>query len=306
MGDLVGSLALAREFQAHGVEVAMLAEPDAEAVAFLEKHGLIHFHAGNFFQDCDTLKSWIPDSEYLSILRPWVKLIVTVDDDGPAAVLADLRINVLYPIPGSLTHPSFIPLKSEFYYFNTQPRVWRSEVYTILVTLGGADKFGFTPRVIKALEPLPEYILVKVILGPAFRYDSELTEALKMVDRRSWAVERCVDNIARHMAEADLAVCSGGLTLFEMACVGTPSVIVCGETFEVATAVRLAEMGYGINLGFGTDWSEDDLFNSVMALISDAEKRIAMGQRGRELVDGQGARRSVDTIYQVWKRLGLT
>jgi spore coat polysaccharide biosynthesis predicted glycosyltransferase SpsG len=312
IGDLVGSEAVGRAFRSQGMEVAILAEPDPEALAYLQKADFAHLHAGNISQDCRIVQEWAPDClvinmlrsspEYLETLRPLVKLLVTMDDDGPAATLADLCINPLYPIPGALASPAFIPLKPEFQEFNRHPRTWRAQAQNILVTLGGADTYGFTPRVVRALAPIPAGILVKVILGSAFRHEAEMNAALEDLAGRPWVVERNVAEMGRYMAEADLAICSGGLTLFEMACVGTPAIVVCGEPFEVATASRLSSSGFGVNLGFGADCTEAAIYGAVMGLISDGARRAAIGQRGRELVDGWGARRSIEAILDKWRK----
>ncbi len=311
MGDLVGSEAVGRAFLSQGMEVAVLAEPDPEATAYLEKAGLTHFPAGDITQDRRIVQEWSPDClvvnllrsapEYLESLRPLVKLVVTLDDDGPAAALADLCINPLYPIPGALTSPAFIPLKSEFQELNRQPRTWRPQVESILITLGGADTYGFTPLAVRALASIPQGISLRVILGPAFRHEAEMQAALKGVAGRTWVVERNVAEMGRYLAAADLAICSGGLTLFEMACVGTPAIVVCGEKFEEATASRLAELGFGVNLGFGVDCTEAAINRAVMELISDGPGRAAMGRRGRELVDGRGAQRSLEAICEKWR-----
>src|SRR4030042_4082969 len=171
MGDLVGSERVAPAFRSQGMEVAILAEPDPEATAYLQKAELAHFQAGSISQDSRIVQEWAPDClvinmlrsapEYLATLRPLVKLLVTMDDDGPAATLADLCINPLYPIPGALSSPAFIPLKSEFKDFNRQSRTWRQRVQSILVTLGGADTYGFSPRVVRAISSIPAGISLK-------------------------------------------------------------------------------------------------------------------------------------------------
>ena len=311
MGDLVGSEALARACLSQGIKVAVLAEPDPEALTYLQDARLTHFPAGSLSHDCQIVREWAPDclvvnllrsaSEYLEALRPLVKLLVTLDDDGPAAALADLCINPLYPIPGSLDSPAFIPLKSEFQKLNRRSRAWRPEVERILVTLGGADTYGFSPLVVRALATIPEGIWITVILGPAFRHFAEMQTALKDWAGRPFVLEHYVTEMGRYLIAADLAICSGGLTLFEMACVGTPAVVVCGEPFEVATASRLAKQGFGVNLGFGEDCTEGAIHRAVMELINDKAGRAAMGRRGRELVDGRGAPRSLEAICKKWR-----
>jgi spore coat polysaccharide biosynthesis predicted glycosyltransferase SpsG len=307
MGDLHGAWALAAEFSARGCDTAVLAEPDSEAVSFLQSAGLTHIPAHNTARDAESAAVWRPDAvifnllkndpEYFARFRDAARLLVTLDDDGPAAALADLRFNPLYPTPHALTGPEYIYLKPAFQERHDRPRVWNEAVARVLVTLGGADTYGFTPRVAEALDVLPRGAAVDVVLGPAFRHGAEL-EAVLRKSNRVFAVARAVDDMPERLFRADLTVCSAGLTLFEAACVGTPAVVVCGELFEVPTAARLQALGFGVNLGFGESVSVQTIRDAVSALCHDAPRRRAMGLRGRELIDGRGAARTAGAILK--------
>jgi spore coat polysaccharide biosynthesis predicted glycosyltransferase SpsG len=306
MGDLHGTWALAAQFLQRGCEVMVLAEPDAEAVTFLDAVGLRHVPAGPPAHDHALARRFRPDVLVFNMLRnepAYVRgfrhaaaLLVTVDDDGPAAALADLRLNPLYAVADALTDPALIPLKPVFQQFNRRERSWPAEVAQLLVTLGGADTHGFTPRVVTALATLPLNISVEIVLGPAFRHDDELAAALRGVPEQPFIVHRAVADLPERMAAADLAICSAGLTIFEMACVGTPAVVLCGEPFEEQTADRLARLGYGCSLGFGRNVTAEMLTRVVYDLLCNPEHRRRMGQRGRLLVDGRGAERCVAEI----------
>lgn len=313
MGDLLGCLAMAQEFLSRGAEIMMLAEPDPEAIECLNLAGLKHLYAQNNSNDVKIIKAVSPDclvvnmlqsdQKYLQSLKSYAGILVTVDDDGPGAGVADLCINALYPVPGALVEPCFVPLREDFQKYHHRKKNWKKEITSILVTLGGADTYGFTPLVIRALNHLPYHVSIDVILGPAFKHQTELNKALKQMREKYCQLFLNVDDMARRMFQADIAVCGGGITLFEMACVGTPVVVVCSERFEVATATRFTQMGFGINLGFGKECSEDDIRRAANHLSKDRNLRASMGKRGRELVDGQGARKSVDAIVEKWNHL---
>jgi len=314
MGDLHGCLAMAREFQSRGSEVSFLAEPDPEAVAFCRDAdiGLIAADGtradaealGRLSPDCLIVNMLKSDADYLSALLTHAGLLVTVDDDGPAAPLADLRINPLYPIPNSLTDPAFVPLKDAFQRLHDAPRDLRQPVRRLLVTLGGSDTFGFTPLAVRAMAGLPPEVHVEIVVGPAFTHQTQLEAALRTLAGHRCETAGNVCDMPDRILRADLAVCAGGLTLFEMACLGTPAVVICGEPFEEQTAAALAARGFGIDLGYGGDCIETDVAEAVASLIDDPNARERMGVRGRELVDGRGAHRCVEAVIDAWRAKG--
>ena len=98
------------------------------------------------------------------------------------------------------------------------------------------------------------------------------------------------------MINHDIAVTAAGNTILELACIGIPSVIVCGERFENETAEILAKKHFGINLGFGGDVSEEKISNTVKRLMLNFDLRAKMSSTGKNLVDGKGAMRIVTLL----------
>ncbi len=92
--------------------------------------------------------------------------------------------------------------------------------------------------------------------------------------------------------------------MFEMACVGTPSLVVCGEPFEVETATRLEKAGAVMNLGFGGELDYAQVPVALEALAANTDKRRRMSLRGRQLIDGRGCERVVGMIRERVEALG--
>jgi spore coat polysaccharide biosynthesis predicted glycosyltransferase SpsG len=100
------------------------------------------------------------------------------------------------------------------------------------------------------------------------------------------------------MQQSDMAVTAGGNTMFELACVGVPAIVLCGEEFEVETARQMEEYGAVENLGFGGIVSPDRLYERVRLLMPDKNRRTIMSRIGQKLVDGRGAERVVKLMAQ--------
>lgn len=102
------------------------------------------------------------------------------------------------------------------------------------------------------------------------------------------------------MLAADLALCGGGQTTYELAATGTPTIAV--RTAENQT-VNLKGLVTAGSLVWGGDVRDSDLESKVMhelkALADDASRRAVMSRQGRGLVDGQGASRVARTLLEL-------
>ena len=107
-----------------------------------------------------------------------------------------------------------------------------------------------------------------------------------------------VTNMCELMQQSDLAITGGGNTMFELACVGVPGIVLCGEEFEEETADRIEKYGIVENLGFGGRVSPERIYERVHLLMEDKSRRSEMSRRGQELIDGRGAERTVKLIKE--------
>lgn len=307
MGDLWGSIALADKCAKHADEILFVISGGTEAVEITKEQGYRLQTINSHSHEREILRAFHPDvilvnklnnsPAYIKSIKELTRLVVTIDDAAEGARWADLRINVLYPVPGAVTDLQYVSLRSEFQEIRERAKTIRNEVRELLVTQGGSDTYGFTPRIIQSLERMTIRPHCTVILGPAFRHQVELEEAVK-ASTLDLSVVRNARNMAELMWNADLAITAGGLTMFELACVGTPSVVICGERFEVETAARLEEAGAVMNLGFGGEIDYKQVSKAVDALAANSEMRRQMSVWGKELVDGRGCERIVRLIRE--------
>jgi spore coat polysaccharide biosynthesis predicted glycosyltransferase SpsG len=308
MGDVWGCIALADECAKYGDEVLFVIGGGEEAVAAIKGCQYRLEEVGSLAEEQTVLWRYRPDAivvnklnnspEYISLLRHEARLVVTIDDAGEGAARADLSVNVLYHVPGAITEPKYIALRNEFQKIHEQEKPIRPAIRELLITQGGSDTYGFTPSILSSLAVLTAMGYsphCTVVLGPAFRHHQELQEVAK-VSPLDLSLVHNATNMAELMWHADLAITAGGLSLFELACVGTPSVVVCAERFEVETADRLQEAGVTVNLGFGEDLDYARIPTTLAALAQDLGTRSRMSRQGKELVDGRGCERVVSLI----------
>jgi spore coat polysaccharide biosynthesis predicted glycosyltransferase SpsG len=93
---------------------------------------------------------------------------------------------------------------------------------------GGSDPADITSAAVEALLQLDTMAAIDIVLGAHFAHDASLTRILDRypTKKTSVTVYRNVKNVAELMFNADLAVTSPGLSVFEALCVGTPVIVI--------------------------------------------------------------------------------
>ena len=98
-----------------------------------------------------------------------------------------------------------------------------------------------------------------------------------------------------------MAITGGGMSSLELCCLGIPSIIICGESFENETASLLAKKGFGINLGYNKKISKEKIAVVSKELMMNYEQRKKMNKMGQKLIDGNGTKRVSSIIERMIK-----
>ena len=243
-------------------------------------------------------------SDDLAVLRRKTGKLAVIDDLADRHLPADLVVNggvgaglLKYrglPDTRYLLGPAYALLREEFAKVQERPR--DQEVDRVVITTGGSDPHHLTPRFIEWAERALGRVTMDVVVGPFFDRPEDV-EGAAACARSRVILHRNPRDLWRLMAEADLALCGGGQTLYELAACGTPSVV-----------VRMGENQRGNIDGFlcaGTLMSaggacspdlREAACNGLIALATNPVGRSQMGARGRKLVDGLGAMRVAEAL----------
>jgi RimJ/RimL family protein N-acetyltransferase len=140
---------------------------------------------------------------------------------------------------------------------------------------------------------------VKVAVGGSNPNMSSLRKAADAATDGQTRVELLVNSpsMPELMHWADLAVAAGGGTSWEIAYAGLPALFVILAENQEENARELEKQGFGICLGDHAPIDGCRLRAAVEGLANDAAMRAAFARRGRELVDGFGARRVAKLLY---------
>lgn len=188
----------------------------------------------------------------------------------------------------------YMVLRSEFEDQFSRP--FRRGVQNILVTVGGTDLYGLMAPILTMLDSLPGDFSVTAVVGPYFDNIPAVTAAAEDANR-SINLVHDPESIRELMLKADLAVSAAGQTLYELACVGCPTVAFQTAPDQPGQLAALAEAGSLIAAG---NAQEHDMVaaigDAILSLLQDNGIRSGIAAQAQRLVDGKGAWRVAEAI----------
>jgi UDP-2,4-diacetamido-2,4,6-trideoxy-beta-L-altropyranose hydrolase len=319
-GHVRRCLSLAQALRANGAAVIFLANEDAvvrqavQALAFDLKPIRVDRDPGETAAWLDELHAMAIIVDAYRFQGPWFErlaprkhVVVMIDDLGDRQVPEDvLVVNCTPEAPASPARtsnandflgPRYALLRPEF----AQPvrRHPRKPVEQVLVTVGGGDPHGLTPRLTALARRALPSSRIEAVIGPLF--DEVLFGRLNGL-RAGVTYHRRPQDMRGLMLAADLAVSAGGQTLYELAATGTPTIAVRVADNQTRNLEGFERAGALVWAGDAADpYLEPRVANALQELAGDAARRTQLGVNGRWMVDGRGAERVAAVILS---RLG--
>jgi len=192
-----------------------------------------------------------------------------------------------------LIGPAYFIFRPEFTQAALADRPIATVASRILVLIGGADEYHLTTKTARAICALPQPGLsIRIVIGPAFPKEliHEITDLLGGF-KGDWGLLESGTNLAEAMLWADLAITGDGLTKYETAVTGTPSLMLSRPDSEAQINHEFEQAGSTRHLGDGTAISVGELVEKIELAIENQNLRQRMSQRGKAIVDGKGIER---------------
>ena len=149
---------------------------------------------------------------------------------------------------------------------------------------------------------MPPDVDLLAVAGPAFSSRKQFEAFVARLPRPVKLINEAGGHISELMLEADVVVGSGGMSVYEIAALGTPGIVLAQNAREERRMREFARHGTVEYLGLGTEVEEDQLASAVESLLAEAARRREMSARGRALVDGLGASRAAEAVLERRKR----
>jgi len=195
--------------------------------------------------------------------------------------------------------PAYAILREQF---RGRVKEVREKPRLVLLSFGGSDPQGLTLKAARALQRLPGEIDVLAVAGPAFSSRKVFEALVARLPRPVKLINEAGGHISELMLEADVVVGSGGMSVYEIAALGTPGIVLAQNAREERRMREFARHGTVEYLGLGTEVEEEQVASAVESLLAGADRRREMSARGRALVDGLGASRAAEAVLERRKR----
>ncbi|MFA6583407.1 MAG: hypothetical protein WCS77_03835 [Elusimicrobiaceae bacterium] len=234
-GHLARCRALADTFAKAGHTTRFLVRGDSTANAVLEKESYI---LTDWLKEtppqCDiaVVDSYAPEYDDCARIAAHARKTVFFDDINRISYPPGIILN------GTLTAENieYARKQGQFYLLGPKYQLLRPQFLgvkkenipdkpkSVMVTFGGNDLRDLSPLTIKTLvENFPD-LEKNIVIGKSYTNGPELAEEIDSKTLFFYAPG--AEEMAQLMQLSDFAICAGGQTLFELAAIGTPAVVI--------------------------------------------------------------------------------
>lgn len=230
--------------------------------------------------------------------------IISIDDTGNKKIFSHLVINgqignfnYNYSFENSTTKsffgPDYIILRKSFHELKNKFIISEKPIKKILLTFGGSDDEDLTRKILPFL--IKKGFDITVILGTTYPYSNEIFRLAKK--HKNLQVKNSLIEVASDYIKNDIVISSAGMTSYELACLGIPSLFIPQGEHQKKIANEFMKNGFGLNYGF---WDDDyKHFSEILRKFSNYDFRKKMNKAGKTIVDGKGIFRVVENLINL-------
>lgn len=241
--------------------------------------------------------SYLTNKEHYSLISKHSNQMICIDDID--------RIN--YPIGSVILNPgihgSLIPylnqdstlvgvdyilLRKPFRKKFLAPTI-NKQLESILFSTGGVDAKNLTLQLLHLIRAELPFVNICIIAAPGFRNLDTIQKQLDI--RMKLLIAPDADVMCLEMQKADMGVTAGGQTVYEMACVGLPTIIMQTIENQSGNIAGLQAAGIGKHVGDVDRPAFLSDFSTALQECQDKNYRIQQSKLAMQTIDGFGASR---------------
>jgi UDP-2,4-diacetamido-2,4,6-trideoxy-beta-L-altropyranose hydrolase len=190
-----------------------------------------------------------------------------------------------------LLGPQFALLRPQFVTARAQARPRRGEIGRVLVFFGGSDPDGLTEQTLSALAQVAPQVAVDVVLGRNMSTAQRRQVEQVCAQLGQAALHIDVADMAALMARADLALGAAGVTTWERACLGLPTLAITVAENQRGVVAAAVQRGILTWLGDAREITVEKLVQALRAAWQNPQTLAEQSRRALEWVDGEGTGR---------------
>ncbi|MBF0492104.1 MAG: UDP-2,4-diacetamido-2,4,6-trideoxy-beta-L-altropyranose hydrolase [Deltaproteobacteria bacterium] len=257
------------------------------------------------------------DQNWEKRLAPHFQSIVVIDDLANRAHLCDLLLDqnlqpALHQKYPSLTPPtcklllgpSYALLREEFSAARKDLKIREGKISKLCIFFGGVDTSNESLKAIKACLKVSAPLELQVILGAANPHQKILSEFCTPYSQIK--LYREVERVSQILKLSDLAIGAGGVSTWERAALGVPTLAWSISNNQEALLQSMAEEGRLIYLGKKEEITEETIREKIESLLAHPEQVQSLSKKSLELVDAKGAPRVATFLLNLHSEKKIT
>ena len=221
------------------------------------------------------------EQEYIRKLRDKQIKVVNFEDLGTGASCSDFTVNELYDEPliegqNVLWGHKYFFVRDEFN--NAVPCQCVEKVNALLISFGGTDQNNLTLKTLQTVMPLcrEHDIEINIVCGEGYLYKEEIEKAIATSNYPKINFTCATGVISSIMEKSQIGITSNGRTVYELAHMNIPSIVVAHHSREKTHTFANESRGF-INLGvYQQANTEEDIYAALDRLLSDGQFRSAL------------------------------
>jgi len=311
MGHVMRSINVARALKEMDMPVYFLFDNESSATRLVEENGF----AWSRYREGRPALAEAPSgvvvmdteddvSEYVESFKKKGSRVLLIDNETKASGAADLSITPSAfmagnGVKGAYAGSKFVIVGDNFFRARKALKPLKHSLpLKILVTMGWCDSNNITLKVLDALAGVDD-ISITVVLGPDYPFMETMEPFRK--DKRI-TLRHAVKDMAPLMASSHIAFTALGTTVYELAFMGVPPIIISNYREDEKDMASLRRLKAGVSLGFYGSVGEELIRGAAERFVEDPWYWREVSGHAKKLTDGRGAWRIASIIAELYGR----
>jgi len=243
-------------------------------------------------------------TEYVESFKKKGSKVLLIDNGTKATGVADLSITpsafmagrgAKDPYAGS----KFVIVGENFFRAQKAMKPMKHSLpLKVLLTMGWCDANNITLKILGALSTMAD-IHITVVLGPDYPFMKTM-EPFR--GNKNITFHYAVKDMAPLMASSHIAFTALGTTVYELAFMGVPPIIISNYRDDERDMASLIKLKAGVSLGFHAVVSGELIRGAATRFVEDAWYWREVSTQAKRLTDGRGAWRIASIIAELYGR----
>jgi len=249
------------------------------------------------------------DQKWETKIRPYVKKIMVIDDLANRSHDCDLlldqnlyedmetRYDGIVPISCNIfLGPKYALLRDEFIEARKSVSIRNGPINRIMVFFGGSDPTNETLKVLNAIETMGlKKIEIDVVVGKSNVQKQLIENLCNQQENMNYYCQ--IENMAKLMSKADLAIGAGGSTTWERCYLGLPAVTIIVAENQDLTTRAVEKTGAILNVGYSFEVSQHDIIRALEKIMQQPSMLLEMSEKALKVVEQSSF---IDTLIHQW------